>query len=229
MRRNVSLEEISDGRLYDTNDLVKADCQGCKGCARCCQGMGTSVVLDPYDIYRLQSGRQMGFAWLLQEGKLELNVVDGCILPNLRMEGEKEQCTFLDQSGRCSIHDSRPGICRLFPLGRYYENGDFRYILQTGQCTGRNPVKVKVGKWIDTPNQRQNHDFICAWHRLLKDVEKEAAGSGDGSRAKDLNMGLLHIFYLKEYNMEHDFYVQYNEREICFREQQKVDRKDVFG
>ena len=27
MRREVSLEEISDGRLYELNDMVKADCQ----------------------------------------------------------------------------------------------------------------------------------------------------------------------------------------------------------
>ena len=30
MRREVTLEEISDGRLYDANDMVKADCQDCK-------------------------------------------------------------------------------------------------------------------------------------------------------------------------------------------------------
>lgn len=32
MRREVTLEEISDGRLYEANDMVKADCQDCKGC-----------------------------------------------------------------------------------------------------------------------------------------------------------------------------------------------------
>ncbi|MBD8992317.1 MAG: YkgJ family cysteine cluster protein, partial [Blautia sp.] len=47
MRREVSLEEISDGRLYELNDMVKADCQDCAGCHDCCEGMGDSVVLDP--------------------------------------------------------------------------------------------------------------------------------------------------------------------------------------
>ena len=27
MKRNVTLEEISDGNLYEANDMVKADCQ----------------------------------------------------------------------------------------------------------------------------------------------------------------------------------------------------------
>ena len=47
MKRQVSLEEISDGRLYSKNDMVKAGCGGCKGCSDCCSGMGNSVILDP--------------------------------------------------------------------------------------------------------------------------------------------------------------------------------------
>ena len=56
MRREVTLEEISDGRLYEANDMVKADCQDCKGCFDCCTGMGDSVVLDPLDVWRLSQG-----------------------------------------------------------------------------------------------------------------------------------------------------------------------------
>ena len=58
MRREQTLEEISDGKLYDSNDMVKADCHDCEGCCDCCQGMGDSVLLDPYDVYRLSAGLQ---------------------------------------------------------------------------------------------------------------------------------------------------------------------------
>ena len=81
--------------------------------------MGTSVVLDPFDAYRMTAGTGKTFEALLA-GPLELNVVDGIILPNLKMAGEEEACSFLDQNGRCRIHAYRPGICRLFPLGRIY-------------------------------------------------------------------------------------------------------------
>ena len=83
MKRNVSLDEISDGRLYGENDMVKADCHGCRGCSLCCRGMGNSVILDPYDVYRLQAGLGKTLSCLLEEGAVELNVVDGIILPNL--------------------------------------------------------------------------------------------------------------------------------------------------
>lgn len=36
MRREQTLEEISDGKLYDSNDMVKADCHDCEGCCDCC-------------------------------------------------------------------------------------------------------------------------------------------------------------------------------------------------
>ena len=103
MERNVSMDEISDGRLYGLNDMVKADCRDCEGCSACCRGMGTSIVLDPLDIYRLTAGLGESFEKLLAGG-VELNLADGLILPNLRMAGEKEQCVFLDERGRCGIH-----------------------------------------------------------------------------------------------------------------------------
>ena len=54
MIRNCSLEEISDGKLYSENDMVKTDTNQCQGCnSVCCHGMGDSIVLDPYDICRL--------------------------------------------------------------------------------------------------------------------------------------------------------------------------------
>lgn len=216
MKRNVTLAEISDGRLYGSNDMVKADCHGCVGCSDCCRGMGNSVILDPLDMYRLEKGLGKGFPVLLREDRIELNVVDGCILPNLKMAGQEEACVFLNDQGRCGIHEFRPGICRLFPLGRYYENGDFKYMLQIHECPAGNRTKVKVSKWIDTPQQEKNHAFICQWHSLLNEVESAVGSCEDEESAKQINMALLRIFYLTEYEVERDFYEQFQERYIQF-------------
>ena len=47
MERNVTMAEISDGKLYSRDDMVKAGCDDCRGCSACCHGMGNSIVLDP--------------------------------------------------------------------------------------------------------------------------------------------------------------------------------------
>ena len=87
MKRHIRLEDISDGKLYTSNDMVRTGCNGCQGCHTCCQRMGTSVILDPMDIFRLTQGLGQSFEQLLM-GAVELNVVDGIILPNLKMTGD---------------------------------------------------------------------------------------------------------------------------------------------
>ncbi len=201
------MNEISDGKLYGSNDMVKADCGDCEGCSACCRGMGTSIVLDPLDVNRLACGLQMTFEELLSEN-VELNVVDGLILPNLKMVEEK--CGFLNEEGRCCIHPIRPGICRLFPLGRYYENGGFKYFLQVNECRKENRAKVKVKKWIDTPDLKSYEAFVNDWHNFLLALEKYIAGNPEEQKA--VSMYILRHFYLSPYEEERDFYTQFAKR-----------------
>ena len=211
MIRNCSLDEISDGKLYDINDMVKADCGDCKGCSACCQGMGQSIVLDPYDIYRLTTELNLSFEQLMA-GAIELNVVDGIVLPNLKMTGVDEKCYFLNDEGRCSIHSSRPGICRLFPLGRYYENDDFKYILQVNECKKKDRTKIKVKKWIDTYDIARNKEFILEWHRYLKTMQAKINECNDDEIIKNISMSTLVEFYLTPYDKERCFYEQFYDR-----------------
>ena len=68
MIRQESLEEISDGKLYSENDCVKADTGNCAGCRQvCCKGMEASIVLDPYDVYRLTQKTGKSFNELIND------------------------------------------------------------------------------------------------------------------------------------------------------------------
>lgn len=211
MKRNCSLNDISDGKLYDLNDLVEVSCNGCKGSATCCHGMGKSIILDPYDIFRLTTNLNLTFEELLVD-KIELNVVDGIILPNLKMTGTYESCAFLGQEGKCSIHVSRPGICRIFPLGRYYNNHDFKYFLQNNECSNSSKTKIKVSKWIDTLDTEKNKQFIIDWHYFLNDIENLIKCTKDENQIKSMNVYILNSFYVKKYDKDIDFYTQFNQR-----------------
>lgn len=211
MRREVSMEEISDGKLYDLNDMVKADCHDCEGCCDCCTGMGESVILDPLDVHRLSVNLKKTPEGLMEK-ELELDAADGNILPHLRMTGREERCIFLNEKGRCSIHDFRPGICRLFPLGRFYENGSFRYFLQVHECKKQNRSKIKVKKWIDTPDVKQYEQFVSDWHYFLKDVQEVLYNAQDTELIKNLNLYVVNRFYIKPYEEERDFYEEFYER-----------------
>lgn len=210
MLREVSLEEISDGRLYQLNDMVKADCGDCKDCFACCQGMGNSIILDPQDVYQLTRGLGKTFEELL-EHQLELQLVDGMILPNIKMLEGEEKCPFLNQHHRCSIHSFRPGICRLFPLGRYYEKETFQYFLQIHECAKENRTKIKVKKWIDMPRAQQYDHYITEWHYFIKGLQEKVQDSADEKLLKSVTMFLLKEFYQNPYR-EEDFYLQFEER-----------------
>ena len=126
------LKDISDGKLYSSNDMVKVGCHDCTGCSACCCDMGESILLDPMDVWRLERNLGQSFEQLLA-GAIDLHVEDGLILPNLKMapSATGPKCSFLNEEGRCSIHGFRPGICRLFPLGRNYEGEKLSYFLLT--------------------------------------------------------------------------------------------------
>lgn len=211
MKRNCSLDEISDGILYDLEDLVEASCNGCKGEASCCHGMGKSIILDPYDIFRLTTNQDTAFEGLLID-KIELNVVDGIILPNLKMAETNEACSFLNTQGRCSIHGFRPGICRIFPLGRYYENHGFKYFLQINECQNKIATKRKVMNWIDTPDIKQNQQFLTDWHYFLNDMEVIIKNTKEDNQIRNINMYLLNVFYLRKYDKDKEFYSQFYDR-----------------
>lgn len=208
MKRNASLEEISDGKLYSLSDMVKADCGDCKGCSSCCHEMGDSVVLDPFDIYRMQTGLNLTFEQLTSY--IDFHVEDGVILPHLRTTEETLACVFLNQEGRCQIHQYRPGICRLFPLGRYYENDTFQYFLQIHECKNKNRTKIKLKKWLDTPDLTQYEAYIADWHNYIKQAQIHIC-SLTAEEQKVYNMNHLTNFYITPYNTE-DFYKEFYRR-----------------
>ena len=221
-----------DTKLYTLNDMARVGCNDCKGCSGCCRGMGESIVLDPYDIWQMENNLNTTFAGLMQD-KIELHVEEGLILPNLKMQETSDSCAFLDANGRCSIHGFRPGLCRLFPLGRKYENDELYYFLLEDACTQSTHTKLKVKKWIEITDGKRYEKFLITWHNLRKTLQKRikdiltksentATFSTDSSLSingeyngdeliKNINMNFLHTFYEKQYTSD-DFYIQFEER-----------------
>lgn len=212
MKRMIDLSKVSDGRLYSSGDMVKADCRDCEGCSDCCRGMGSSIILDPMDVWRFQRGLHKDFRALL-DNEAELGMVDGMILPNLKMDASSDACRFLDGKGRCSVHDFRPGLCRLFPLGRYYEDGGFRYFLQIHECRKKDRGKVKIKKWLGIPNLKAYETYILSWHDFLEQC-REGADTLDSEKKRILALYVLRRFYETPFlaSAEEEFYEEFASR-----------------
>lgn len=206
MLRNVELSDISDGSLYDINSLVKLGSNGCDGCHKCCQNMDGLIVLDPYDVYNICRATAENFQEI--NGKyIEAGLVDGIVMPHLKFE--KGNCVFLDECGRCAIHSHRPSICRMFPLGRVFDNNEHKYILQTGECN-RAAAKVKIKKWLEYDNISQYEKYTDRWHYFIKDISNIVSGYEDRDMAAKVCMYILNTFYVKPYG--EDFFGEFYER-----------------
>ncbi len=212
------LKDISDGKLYSSNDMVKVGCHDCNGCSACCQDMGESILLDPMDIWRLERNLGQSFEQLMA-GPVELHVEDGLILPNLKMapSAGSPKCSFLNEAGRCSIHGFRPGICRLFPLGRNYEGEKLSYFLLTDACPAKNKSKMKVNKWLEMAGMKDYERFLVKWHVLTKSL-RQTMQNCDEEEAKRKNMLFLQIFYFTPVQQE-NFYDGFYERLELFKAQ----------
>ncbi len=205
------LNEISDGKVYGPNDMARLACHDCRGCCECCRGMGDSVVLDPADIWRLCTGTGKDFEELVR-GELELGMAEGMILPHIRMTGPGDGCcAFLDAEGRCSIHALRPGLCRLFPLGRIYEETGIRYFLQKDACRIADRTKIKVIKWLDTPDWKKNEAYLLEWHRFRSRIGRQLAQTEDEQTVKTIHLFVLSCFFFTPYQPG-DFYGQFAKR-----------------
>lgn len=199
--------------LYSNNEMVRLGCNECSGCSSCCREMGQSIILDPYDIYQLQTATGQTFAQLMQD-MIELHVEDGLILPSVRMQDGTNACVFLNRDSRCSIHTHRPGLCRLFPLGRNYDEKGLRYFLLEDACRIHNRTKVKIKKWLGIDSLPEYERFLIAWHRLRREVRSQIMERQSDSFTQKVNVKLLEVFYQKPYDVGRDFFSQFEERSL---------------
>ncbi len=55
--------------------------------------------------------------------------------------------------------------------------------------------KIKVRKWVDTPDFRNYEKFVCDWHYFLLDVQEVLYESEDSDLIRNLNMYVVNQFY----------------------------------
>ena len=109
----------------------------CRLCGDCCRHR-EDIVLSGYDLWRL--ARRLGLPPKVTARafcRVYIGAVSG--LPVLRLAPVKEEngnCPFLT-GGRCAVHEARPLVCALYPLGQEIgRNGRARYYFQGTDCGG---------------------------------------------------------------------------------------------
>ena len=91
--------------------------------------------------------------------------------------GPKNACPLL-VDGRCSVHDCKPTVCALFPLGRVVwfdrtlpleqqlDNIQVRYIVNDIDCGSAKRVNT-VREWLARFGIAEDDEFFIRWNRLF--------------------------------------------------------------
>ena len=112
---------MNDFRLIGQREKIAFRCSQCGGC---CRNVRDSVMLKPYDAYRLIRHIRQKSAGYTAEDILEQRCVlkplsRGFEVYVLKTTDDSGVCTFLEDN-RCSVYEGRPQTCR--PLFRYARN-----------------------------------------------------------------------------------------------------------
>jgi Fe-S-cluster containining protein len=202
--------QISKKELLTGRSLARVACRACEGCGDCCRNMGDSIRLDPYDFWQLEKGLSLS-ARDLARTYLGFVKADGLLLPCIKMK--EGACPFLEL-GRCRIHSFRPGICRLFPLGRQYDAVGLRYFVIPDGCDMPGKSKVRIEDYLEIENLSRYEAYLAEYHRLLGRVQgllKEEYWQKMG-----LGPDFRTTFFLLDYDVDRDFSSQFIRREEDF-------------
>ena len=149
----------------------------CRRCGKCCihQDM---IIFNARDIFNIAKKKGMTMQQVV-EAYTEVYIGRNSRIPiiHLLSNGPKGACPLL-ANGRCSVHDCKPTVCALFPLGRVAINrtddqapgeGEMptiKYILNDHSCGSAKTVNT-VRSWLAKFGIPEQDEFYLLWNKVL--------------------------------------------------------------
>lgn len=149
----------------------------CRRCGKCCihQDM---IIFNARDIFNIAKKKGMTMQQVV-EAYTEVYIGRNSRIPiiHLLSNGPKGACPLLE-NGRCSVHDCKPTVCALFPLGRVALNSkdgqplkegetpEVKYILNDHSCGSAKRVNT-VRSWLARFGIPEHDEFYLLWNKVL--------------------------------------------------------------
>lgn len=149
----------------------------CRRCGKCCihQDM---VLFNTRDIYNIARKKGMTMQQVI-EAYTEIYIGRNSHLPivHLLSSGPKGACPLLE-NGRCSVHDCKPTVCALFPLGRVVvgkkigepiedlSEVQVKYILNDHSCGSSAEIRT-VRSWLAQFGIPEQDEFYLLWNKVV--------------------------------------------------------------
>ena len=139
----------------------------------------------------------------------------------IKPQGPQKTCPLL-QSGKCIVHDMKPAVCALFPVGRVLMYGDpesgnmfdeeqLVYIINDFSCGGRRK-KQTVRAWLEQFGIPVEDEYFYLWHRVVKKLTESVRvleETGATKKTLDMLWGGVFAGIYTEYDTQAEFMPQF--------------------
>lgn len=190
----------------------------CTMCGKCCIKR-EDILLNPRDMYNLAKELGMTPHEVLNT-YCETYIGGDSRLPVVRLKprGEIRRCPLL-KDRKCSVHNSKPTVCALFPIGRGIagEKGnihsltvkDIRYFFSEPGC-GDDSETHTVREWLGEFGLSLEDEFFIKWQKCLFELSMcfcrlEKKLGADMGPIWSLTGSILYLMYDMEKPFEPQF------------------------
>lgn len=173
LRTGEGLEHLEE-HLLDLDSTFRFKC---RRCGKCCIHQDT-ILLNTRDIFRIARKKNMTMQGVI-EAYTETYIGQSSRIPvvHLLSNGPGDACPLL-KDGRCSVHDCKPTVCALFPLGRVVMGQRFgepiedldqiqvKYILNDHSCGSSAEIRT-VRSWLAQFSIPEHDEFYLVWNKVV--------------------------------------------------------------
>ena len=152
----------------------------CRRCGKCCIHQET-IIFNARDIFNIAKKKGMTMQEVV-DAYTETYIGRNSRIPiiHLLSNGPKGACPLLEND-RCSVHDCKPTVCALFPLGRVALNSkdgqplkegempEVKYILNDHSCGSAKKVNT-VRSWLAKFGIPEQDEFYLLWNKVLMNL-----------------------------------------------------------
>ena len=93
-------------------------------------------------------------------------------------------------------------VCRLFPLGRQYDEEKTSYFIVPEGCVKGGLSKVRIDKWLGIPDLPAYEDFKSRWHSFIRTLTARIAAEQSDETRRNINLYFLRLFFMQPYNVD---------------------------
>lgn len=168
MMMNKQIREMSDADIDNLETLGLDDTFNfqCRACGKCCKNRN-DILLTAYDVFKIAKSLGRTPEEII-ERYCEVYEGHTSHFPIVRLlpVPPDNSCPFL-RNKKCSVHDKKPTVCRVYPLARIYESdGRSKYYLNGSYCK-HEPRPVTVREWIGDVATDESEDAGRLWRDIL--------------------------------------------------------------